>query len=304
MDSAQTLAESMLRQKGYFTPIEKRWNRAVRKHRREFTQVREIELFEASIRLPKGRFFVSVTEQDKFDQIEETIPACVQTRLEEFLEGPGRLRNAKVSYLKPLCVEVDDELILTSRADLLKTIDEIREQVFSEYRRMSRYRRPLQAISTVGDAALAVPRELLSLFHKRRQRAIEAYRARLEFKRRRTALGAARLHRKCRTNGCSFDQMLKLTNPLNNAHVAEQYGIEKKLSNAKRDQLVKMAAGSSPWFVTLSLAAQFLSTLTWTATPAVALCDPAFVAEFPDRPGVLYKIGHFDLVGGVMHVEI
>ena len=37
---------------------------------------------------------------------------------------------------------------------------------------------------------------------------------------------------------------------------------------------------------------------------SVVVCDPAFVAEIPDRKGVLYKIGHFDEVDGVMHVEI
>jgi hypothetical protein len=34
------------------------------------------------------------------------------------------------------------------------------------------------------------------------------------------------------------------------------------------------------------------------------VCDPAFVAELPEKPGVLLKIGHFDEVGGVTHVEI
>ena len=32
--------------------------------------------------------------------------------------------------------------------------------------------------------------------------------------------------------------------------------------------------------------------------------DPVFVADMPGRPGVLLKIGHFDEVAGVTHVEI
>ena len=42
--------------------------------------------------------------------------------------------------------------------------------------------------------------------------------------------------------------------------------------------------------------------LLWT--PPVVVCDPAFVAEMPGARGVLLKIGHFDEVGGVTHVEI
>lgn len=37
--------------------------------------------------------------------------------------------------------------------------------------------------------------------------------------------------------------------------------------------------------------------------PPLAVCDPAFVAEFPDAKGVLMNIGHFDEIAGVRHVE-
>jgi len=40
------------------------------------------------------------------------------------------------------------------------------------------------------------------------------------------------------------------------------------------------------------------------STPPLVMCDPAFVAEMPGEPGVLLKIGHFDEVAGVTHVEI
>ncbi|TWT97709.1 hypothetical protein Pla108_18610 [Botrimarina colliarenosi] len=63
-----------------FTSMERRWDAVVDKHRNEFTQVREIELGRASIRLPQGRFFVAVTEQKNFDRIAETVPDSVLTR--------------------------------------------------------------------------------------------------------------------------------------------------------------------------------------------------------------------------------
>lgn len=66
---------------------------------------------QASIRLPKSRLFVSITEQADFDKITDKVPACVRTRLDEFLAGPGRRHGTKVYYLKPLCVEIGDELI-------------------------------------------------------------------------------------------------------------------------------------------------------------------------------------------------
>ena len=66
-----------------------------------------------------------------------------------------------------------------------------------------------------------------------------------------------------------------------------------------------MAAGTVPWFVALSLTVSFISTLTLTvAAPPIVVCDPAFVAEMPGSQGVSLKVGHFDEVDGVTHVEI
>ena len=113
-----------------FASKEKRWASVVKKHRTDFTQVREFDLFQASIRLPQGKFFVTVTEQKDFDKITDPIPNCVQTRLEEFLNGPAMKRGAKVYYLKPLCIEMGDELILTTREDLTAAITKIQEEVF------------------------------------------------------------------------------------------------------------------------------------------------------------------------------
>jgi hypothetical protein len=304
-DSSATMAESILRESRPFTSKEKRWASVVNKHRTEFTQVREIDLFKASIRLPKGRFFVSVTEQQHFDTIVDKIPACVQTRLEEFLEGPGKKSGVKVYYLKPLCVEVDDKLILTNREDVVASITKIQDEVFAEYRRLALVRRPKEAILGAANLTLVVPRSVVNYFVQRRQKAIDAYQSRLEFKRRKTVLSAAKIHRKCRTDGCAFDEMLALTNPLQRADVIEQYGVELELSRAKRAQLVRMAAGSVPWFVTLSLGiAQASSLLTWILAPPLVVCDPAFVAEMPGSHGVVLKIGHFDDVDGITHVEI
>jgi hypothetical protein len=66
-----------------------------------------------------------------------------------------------------------------------------------------------------------------------------------------------------------------------------------------------MAAGPLPWFVTLSFTISYVSTLAWiVSTPPIVVCDPAFVAEMPGSRGVSLKIGHFDEVDGVTHVEI
>jgi len=229
----------------------------------------------------------------------------VQTRLEEFLAGPGKKPGVKVYYLKPLCAEVDDKLILTDREDVAAAIKKIQDEVFAEYRRLALVRRPKAALVGAANLALAVPRSVVNYFVERRQKAIDAYQSRLEFKRRKTALRAAKIHLKCRTDGCTFDEMLALTNPLQRADVIDQYCIEEELSRAKRDQLVRMAAGTVPWFVTLSLGIwQVTTVVTLLMTPPVVVCDPAFVAEMPGSRGVVLMIGHFDDVGGVTHVEI
>ncbi len=305
-DSSRAMAESMFRLSRPFESKKQRWSEVVREHRSEFTQVREIELKKASIRLPKGRFFVSVTEQQQFDQITETIPACVQTRLDEFMAGPGKQRSAKVYYLKPLCVEVDDNLLLTTADDVMSAIKSIQDEVFAEYRRLSFFRRPGQVVRRTANIALAIPRRVVGHYVQKRQRALDAYQAQLEFKRRKTAFSAARTHRKYRTDGCTFDEMLALTNPLVRTDVIEQYSLENELSQAKRNQLMMMAAGTIPWFVTLSLSVSSLASLALSFSGAAPLmvCDPAFVAEMPGSKGVLLKIGHFDEVAGITHIEI
>ncbi|MGI9428158.1 MAG: hypothetical protein ACR2NM_05840 [Bythopirellula sp.] len=304
-DTSIEMAETMLSETRPFTSKDKRWAAVIQKHRADFTQVREFDLFQASIRLPKGRFFVSVTEQQDFDQISDVIPNCVQTRLDEFLAGPGKQQGVKVYYLKPLCVEVGDDLILTTDEDVVAAVEQIQDEVFAEYRRLARYRRPLNALVSAGNLLLAPPRGFVRYVLQRRQRAIDAYQAQLEFKRRKVALGAMRTYQKCRTTACSFDDMLELTNPLDRTDVIEQYCIEEELSQAKRAQLLRLAAGTVPWFVALSLSVSFATSVAMAlATPPVVVCDPAFVAEMPGSPGVLLKIGHFDEVAGVTHIEI
>jgi len=304
-DANQTLAETMLRKSRPFASKDKRWAAVVKQHAGDFTQVREIDLFQSSIRLPKGRFFVTVTEQKHFDKITDTIPKCVQTRLDEFLSGPAMERGAKVYYIKPLCVEVGDELIMTTGEDLAAAIGQIQDEVFAEYRRLALYRRPLQALTAAANLGLAAPRALVKYAVGRKQKAIDTLQAHLEFKRRQLALSAAKTYCNLRTDGCSFDEMLDLTNPLKRTDVVEQYCIENEVSPAKREQLLRIAAGSIPWFVALSLTISYVSTLMIvTSTPPVIVCDPAFVAEMPGSRGVVLKIGHFDEVGGVTHVEI
>src|SRR3954471_7603233 len=62
-NESKTMAETMYRESRPFGSKEKRWASVVKKHRNNFTQVREFDLFQASIRLPQGKFFVTVTEQ-------------------------------------------------------------------------------------------------------------------------------------------------------------------------------------------------------------------------------------------------
>lgn len=308
-DESKTMADTMLRESRPFASQRARWAAVVKRHRSDFTQVREFDLFHDSIRLPQGKFFVTVTEQTDFDKITDPIPACVQTRLDEFLNGPAMKRGARVYYLKPLSVEIGDELILTTRADLMVAITKVQEEVFAEYRRLALYRRPLAALVAAANLALALPRTVVKQVVSRRQKAIAAYHAHLEFQRRKLALRTAQTHRKCRTDGCTFDEVLSLTSPLKRTDVIEQYCIEQELSQAKRAYLLRMAAeiaaGSLPWFVALSLTASYAATVgIMLATPPIVVCDPAFVAEMPGSRGVLLKIGHFDEVGGVTHVEI
>lgn len=303
-DSSEALAETMLRETRPFTSKSRRWEAVLKQHRPDFTQIREFDLFKASIRLPKGKFFVTVTEQKHFDKITDPIPACVRTRLEEFLSGPGKKWGTKVYYLKPLCVEIGDELILTTREDLMAAITQVQDEVFAAYRRLALYRRPLQAMVTAANAALALPRALVKHAVERRQKAIAALHAHFEFERRKLALKAAKTHRQCRTVGCTFDEILELTTPLKRSEVIEHYCDEQNLSDAKREQLLSMAAGAVPWFVALSLTASCVSAIALSLMPPIVVCDPAFVAEMPGSRGVLLKIGHFDQVAGVTHVEL
>jgi hypothetical protein len=87
--------------------------------------------------------------------------------------------------------------------------------------------------------------------------------------------------------------------------------LEHELSASEFDELVQLAAGTLPWFVTFSLATSFVMSIAASlmakatvTTAAVAVCDPAFVAELPEAPGLLLKIGHFDEIDGVTHIEI
>lgn len=302
-DASTSMAETMLHKTRLFSSRETRWAKVREEHGENFTQVREIELEKASIRLPQGKFFVEVTERKNFASITDPIPNCVLTRLEEFLAGPGKRRGVKVYYLKPLCVEFGDELILTSRKDLEKAIAQVTDEVDAEYGRLFVRHWPKRVALGAFNASLAIPREIVRLAIQRRQRAIDKYQAKLEFERRKTALRVLRTHRKLHRGGATFDEILALTNPLERSDVIEQYSFEKQLSDAKRNQLIQMAAGTVPWFVALSVSISYIASLSIFAPP-VMVADPAFVAEMPGSNGVLLKIGHFDEVAGVTHVEI
>ena len=302
-DSSKELANSILNQFGPLASKKKCWDAVTGQHRDKFTQVREFELPKASIRLPQGRLFVTVTEQENFDSIEDEVPACVQSRLDEFLAGPGKKRGVKVYYLKPLCIEVNDELIFTTSEELNAAIAQVQDAVFSEYRR--RYLPQLLRHMAVGaaNAALAVPRGIMQFTFNRKKREIAAYHAKLEFERRRRAMEAVRLHNGYRSDKCTFDEIIGLTEPPTREAVIEHYVEELELGRLERQMFLMASATHLPWFATLSLAATKLAVYVSTGV-SVAVCDPAFVAEMPGSNGRLLKIGHFDEVGGVMHVEI
>jgi hypothetical protein len=118
-------------------------------------------------------------------------------------------------------------------------------------------------------------------------------------------------HRESFHSVCSYDDMLSIMSPLQESEVIRHYALEHELSASEFDELVQLAAGTLPWFVTFSLATSFVMSIAASmmvkatvTTTAVAVCDPAFVAELPEAPGVLLKIGHFDEIDGVTHVEI
>lgn len=290
---------------------ERSWAAALAEHRAEFTHVREIELSKASIRLPKGRLLVAITPQDRFDSITDTVPACVRTRLEEFLDGPGKQPGVKVYYLKPLCIEVGNKLLFTTRESVEAVVRRIQDEAFAEYRRLFMSDLPRRLLDGTADAALTIPRAMVTFYANRKKQALEAHHAKLEFERRKRALKAALTHRESFHSVCSYDDMLSIMSPLQESEVIRHYALEHELSASEFDELVQLAAGTLPWFVTFSLATSFVMSIAASmmvkatvTTTAVAVCDPAFVAELPEAPGVLLKIGHFDEIDGVTHVEI
>jgi len=287
------------------------WSAVLDEHRSSFAHVRGIDLFKASIRLPKGKLLVSITEQDQFDSITDKVPACVRTRLDEFLDGPGKRSGVKVYYLKPLCIEVGDKLIFTTRENVEAAVRSVQEEVFAEYRRLFAGDLTRRAVDGLATAALAVPQAMVDFYVNRQKKALEVQRARLEFQRRKYALEAALNHRQTFKSECSCDEMLQLMSPLSEIDVVKHYALEHDLSSAEFEHMVQLAAGTLPWFVTFSLATAFVMSITASitaqtavTTSAVAVCDPVFVAELPESPGVLLKIGHFDEIAGVTHVEI
>ena len=309
-DSNDDLAKSMLNRFSAFASKDECWKHVTRIHRDKFTQVRAIELPKASIRLPQGRLFVAVTERDRFHEIEEQIPNCVQTRLDEFLAGPGKKRGVKVSYLKPLCVEAGSDLIFTSREELDDAISKIQTEVFAAYRKQYPAHLLRQMAVNSLEAALYIPRSLLSSFLDRKKREIDAYHGKLELERRKRAHRAMRhLNRRSREK-CSFDEILSLTDTPDREDVIDHYVQEKAVEtsiamvNMERKLYLLASAATLPWFAAMSLAAYKLAAVSVATTVSVSVCDPAFVAEMPGAKGRLLKIGHFDEVDGVMHVEI
>jgi hypothetical protein len=160
-------------------------------------------------------------------------------------------------------------------------------------------------MAAAANLGLAIPRAVVKYAVGRKQKAIDALQAHLEFERRKLALRTAKNFRKIRSDGCTFDDVLELTSPLKRRDVIEQYCTDQEVSEVRRAQLLRLGAGTVPWFVALSLTVSFLSSVAVaTTTPPIIVCDPVFVAEMPGSGGVILKIGHFDEVGGITHIEI
>lgn len=309
-DNNDDLAKSMLNRFSPFASKEECWKHVTKKHRDKFTQVRAIELPKASIRLPQGTLYVTVTERDRFDEIEEEIPRCVQTRLDEFLAGPGKQRGVKVSYLKPLCVESGSDLIFTTQQELDDAIAKIQNEVFASYRKQYPTHFLRQLAVNALDAALLIPRSLLSSFFERKKREVETVHGKLEFERRKRAHQAMRQLNRRRKKKCSFDDVLSLTDTPDRDDVIDHIVQEKMearavaMANVERQMYLLASAATLPWFAAMSIAAYKIAAVSVTTAVSVSVCDPAFVAEMPGARGRLLKIGHFDEVDGVMHVEI
>ena len=309
-DNNDDLAKSMLNRFSPFATKDKCWKHVTKEHRDKFTQVRAIELPKASIRLPQGTLYVTVTERDRFDEIEEEIPRCVQTRLDEFLAGPGKQRGVKVSYLKPLCVESGSDLIFTTQQELDDAITKIQNEVFASYRKQYPAHFLRQLAVNALDAALFIPRSLLSSFLERKKREVETVHGKLEFERRKRAHQAMRHLNRRSKKKCSFDDVLSLTDTPDREDVIDHIVQEKMearavaMANAERQMYLLASAATLPWFAAMSIAAYKVAAVSVTTAISVSVCDPAFVAEMPGSRGRLLKIGHFDEVDGVMHVEI
>jgi hypothetical protein len=305
-DASKELAKSMLNRFGAFASKERCWSAVTAEHRSKFTQVREFELDQASIRLPKGRLFVSVTEREDFDKITDDIPNCVRTRLEEFLEGPGSKPGVKVYYLKPLCVEVEDKLIFTTQEEVTTAIAKIQDEVFAEYRRRYWYHRPAMHAAHAVDALLSKPRKIAKYYLERDKRKVDSYQAKLELNRRKAVLRASRVRKQYRSDECSFESILAITKPVERKCALAQYAQELDLTKTQINRLVRNTAKTLPWFVTLAIGAGYVGKgiVLLCSMPPLFVCDPVFVAEMPGAKGVLLKIGHFDVVDGVTHVEI
>ncbi len=308
-DSSRAMARSMLENSRFLESFDVKWKALTRRFRKQFTQVREIEIAQDSIRLPKGRLYVTVTEQAQFDTITDPIPACVQARLDEFLQGPGKRPGVRVYYLKPLCIEVDDQLIFTSADELHAAIKKIQREVTRHYHRLCLPHYLVKMLCHIVDGLTSLPRGGMKYFLERKKRAIDAYHAKLELERRKAVMKALRAREKCRSDTCTYEELLAVTNTPDRRDVVLQYAKEHQL-NVQQYKDLTIAAGGVvlPWFVTLSAAASVAASvaakISVLLAPPVLVCDPVFVAEMPGQLGTVMKIGHFDEVGGVMHVEI
>jgi len=253
---------------------------------------------------------ITIGSLDRLERRERRV-APFEFDLEVLTRGAAAAAQAADGIDAP--VKVDH--LLTARG-LVKAINVLRHQAGDMASLLERGERVVRVVRPRGPQAaeagktarpIALPRALVKYSVERSQKAIDAHYAHYEFERRKLALKAAETHRQLRTDGCTFDEILELTTPLKRTDVIEHYCDEQELSREKRAQLLSLAAGSVPWFLALALTVSFVTQVAAAIAipiPPIVVCDPAFVAEMPDARGTLLKIGHFDQVAGVTHVEL
>ena len=200
-------------------------------------------------------------------------------------------------------------MIFTTAPELQSAIEGIQSQVLRQYRRLFVPHYLSKFGCAVIDGCTALPRRLLKYFWEKKKLAVDVYQRKLEYERRKSVMEALQARRQCRSDDCSFDELLSITSEINRQDVVRKMALERQLNAQQyKDLIISSSEVALPWFITLSCTVSAMASLAAKISillaPPVLVCDPVFVAEMPESRGQLLKIGHFDEIRGVMHVEI